>query len=170
MNTEGKPKKRKLSIALFLEEWGPILCGVLVLVALVVFYSSVSGRFGEDKWQSDGLYSAIFDWSAIQTGFAFGVYGFVIGKTDGFVAKLKNTTAMNRFVNYIKRANMTGFLLTLGSIPLIVVNPSVSTSFAAYLVVAVWFSVFVWSFMSFLRLAYNFGIIASVKDITFKGA
>ena len=170
MTTEANPQKNKHSFALLLESWGPIFSVILVLLLLILFYSSVSERFGENKWQSDSLYSAIFDWSAIQTGFAFGVYGFVIGKTDGFVEKLRNTAAMNRFIVYIKRANLTGFLLTLASIPLIVVNPTVSESFYSYLVVAIWFSVFVWSFMSFLRLAYNFGIIASVKDTKFYGA
>jgi len=135
------------------------------------FSELVALKFSSGDWKSVGLYSAIFGWSAIQTGFAFGVYGFVIGKGDGFIAALKNTIAMSRFIVYIRRANISGFLLTLTSIPLIIVEPKVGVPMStSYLVVALWFALFVWSFLSFLRLAYNFGQIASVKDKNFHGA
>jgi hypothetical protein len=168
-NAGHSPRK---SIALRAEELGPFLGGVLVFVALVYYSNYISSKFeAVDGWQSSSLYSAIFDWSAIQTGFAFGVYGFVIGKTDGFVQKIKETKAMRRFISYIRKANITGFLLTLTSIPLIVIDPKITSSnYLVYITVCLWFCVFVWSFMSFLRLAYNFGKLASVKDVVFKGA
>jgi len=163
--------KQKQSAALIIERFGPILIGLLVLAALLYYRVSISLMFSNGGWQSAGLYTAIFDWSAIQTGFAFGVYGFVIGKADGFVAKIKGTKAMERFVSYIKRANVIGFFLTISSIPLIVINPEIKQdAIYSYYIVAIWFSIFVWSFMAFLRLAYNFGILASVKDKPFHGA
>ncbi len=165
-------EKKSKSFALRLEELGPFLFALTALFLLVYYKDTIVPKFeANDGWQSSALYSAIFDWSAIQTGFAFGVYGFVIGKSDGFIQKIRETKAMRRFISYIWKANVTGFSLTLGSIPLIVLDPKITTTNQIeYFVVSVWFCVFVWSFMSFLRLAYNFGKLAGVKDKEFKGA
>ena len=124
-----------------------------------------------EKWKAKDLFSAVFGWAAIQTGFAFGVYGFVAGKKEGFVGALRGTVAMTRFMSYIKRANIAGFMLTFASIPLIVLSPTVEAPFStSFIVVSIWFSAFVWAFCSFLRLAYNFGQISGVEDQTFHGA
>lgn len=153
------------SLVLHFEEKGPIILAIIVLIILIYFSSNVTSKFQSGGWTSTGLYSAIFGWSAIQTGFAFGVYGFVIGKSDGFVAKISMTMAMKRFKSYIKRANVTGFVLTISSIPLIIVEPKLHIpNTIEYILVALWFSLFVWSFLSFLRMAYNFGQLASVPD------
>lgn len=153
------------------EQYGPLFLAVLSGLTLLYFSHFVAAKFASGTWKSAGLYTAIFGWSAIQTGFAFGVYGFVVGKGSGFIAALKNTQAMSRFLSYIKRANITGFALTIFSIPLIIAEPNVSVPMSGnYLVVAAWFALFVWSFLSFLRLAYNFGQVASVKDKVVHGA
>jgi len=163
--------EKRRSLGLKLEMYGPFVCGVLTMILLVYFSSYIAAKFESKDWNSAGLYSAIFGWSAIQTGFAFGVFGFVLGKNDGFVAALKGTKTLHRFELYIQRANWTGFVLTFVSIPLIVTEPSAGTALSSsYLVVAGWFSFFIWSFLAFLRLAYNFGAIASVKDKVFHGA
>lgn len=169
MATEAENKSK--SISLHVEHFGPIACAALSVVVLWYFADSIALKFSSGDWKSTGLYSAIFGWSAIQTGFAFGVYGFVIGKGDGFIVALKDTIAMSRFMKYIKRANATGFLLTFTSIPLIIVEPKVDAPLStSYLLVSAWFAIFVWSFLSFLRLAYNFGQLASIKDKVFHGA
>jgi len=159
------------SVGLRVEMYGPFACGLLAMVCLVFWSDSIAAKFAAKDWNSSGLYSAIFGWSAIQTGFAFGVFGFVLGKTDGFLGALKGTQALQRFETYIKRANWTGFALTFGSIPLIVTEPRVTMPLSGeYLAVAAWFSFFVWAFLAFLRLAYNFGAMASIKDKDFHGA
>ncbi|MBL4829233.1 MAG: hypothetical protein JKY55_04995 [Aliivibrio sp.] len=161
----------KTTFSLRVEQYGPTVCSLLTIAALIYFSDWVSEKFSTDNWKSVGLYSAIFGWSAIQTGFAFGVYGFVVGKGDGFIAALRNTKAMARFMDYIKRTNITGFLLTITSIPLIITEPKVTESLSfSYVVVSLWFALFIWSFLSFLRLAYNFGQIASIKDKVTHGA
>lgn len=159
------------NFGLILESYGPAAAGMVSFIVLLYFADLVAAKFESKDWTSAGLYSAIFGWSAIQTGFAFGVYGFVLGKSGGFVEALRGTKAMERFEGYIKRANWTGFILTFASIPLIVVEPSIGEPMSGgYIVVAAWFAFFVWAFLAFLRLAYNFGAIASVKDKEFHGA
>jgi hypothetical protein len=95
----------------------------------------------------------VFNWAAIQTGFAFGVYGFVAGKTGGFIDAVRGTVAMGRFHGYVKAANILGFVLTVLSIPLLVINPDLKTATTSiYAVVAAWFALFVWAFVTFLRI------------------
>ena len=163
--------KQGAGFGLLAETYGPVITGLLTLGVLLYFSSPIALKFAHEEWTSSGLYSAIFGWSAIQTGFAFGVYGFVLGKSGGFVGALRGTRTMERFEGYIKRANWTGFTLTFFSIPLIVAEPKITAPLnASYVVVSVWFAFFVWAFLAFLRLAYNFGAIASVKDKEFHGA
>lgn len=165
--SEPKPK----TPGLWLEQIGPLVAGLVVLALLLWFSDFFAGKFAAKEWTSSGLYSAVFGWSAIQTGFAFGVYGFIIGKQDGFVHALRGTAMFERFESYIKRANWGGLALTFPCIPLIVTDPNIAEPLStAYVIVAIWFAGFVWAFLAFCRLAYNFGAIASVRDKEFHGA
>ena len=158
-------------MSLWIERYHPLLIAVISVLALVYLRPNISLLFKEGVWSAEGLYSAIFGWSSIQSGFAFGVYGFVIGRDEGFVKAIKDTVAFERFISYTRRASYAGFFLAIISIPLIVSAPDLSsTKGSVYFLVSAWFGVFVWTFISFLRLAFNFGKIASVKDRPFHGA
>jgi len=88
-----------------------------------------------------------------------------VSKTDGFIAEARNTIFMSRFVVYMTRATVIGFLPTFCSIPLVIVDPKISpTDTAAYAVISLWFAVFIWAFIAVLRVAYIFGIVAKVRD------
>lgn len=152
-------------VGLFIESWGPLIVGAISFASLQLFRGDVVSQFAAHGWKAEGLYGAVFNWAAIQTGFAFGVYGFVAGKNTGFIEAVRGTVAINRFLRYVKAANILGFLLTVLSIPLLVANADLKapTTFV-YLLVSAWFSLFVWAFVTFLRIAYTFGRISSVKD------
>lgn len=155
---------RSQPVALFAERYGPLILG-FVAISLVGFSrSAILIKFSSHAWATSDLYSAVFNWSAIQTGFAFAVYGFVAGKSDGFVDALKETFAMRRFLRYVKAANVGGFLLTITSIPLTITNPSPSQSGLVFWIIAFWLGLFVWTFFAFLRVAFNFGRLANVRD------
>lgn len=163
--------RRNYSLGLLLEQYGPAFAAAIALASLFYYSQEIAMNFSSEKWKSSGLYAAIFGWSSIQVGFSFGVFGFVLGKSDGFVKEIRGTKAMARFLSYIKRANIAGFILTISSIPLVVIEPTIREPIDFYYIfIAIWFSLFVWSFFSFLRIAYNFGRIASVKDKEFHGA
>src|SRR4051794_5693753 len=107
-------------VTLFLEGWGPLIVGGLTFAALQLWRADVVAQFAGSGWKAEGLYGAVFNWAAIQTGFAFGVYGFVAGKTGGFIDAARGTIAMGRFLRYVKAPNVLGFVLTVLSIPLLV--------------------------------------------------
>lgn len=159
------------SFWLKLEQYGPALVGALVFAMLLYCAETVAAGFATNQLKSSGLYSAIFGWSAIQTGFAFGVYGFVVGKSNGFIGALRGTQTLARFEGYIRRANWTGFSLTFATIPLIIAEPAITEPFTySYILISIWFSFFISSLLAFFRLAYNFGTMASVRDREFHGA
>jgi len=165
------PARDKWSLALIIEQFGPTISAAIVLALIVYFQSDIVTRFATQAWSSEGLYGAVFGWSAIQTGFAFGVYGLVAGRSDGFIGALQGTITMERFVGYIKRANIAGFTLTFSSIPLIILTPKITIPWSiSSILISFWFCLFIWALCSFLRLAYNFGRMSSVKDRTFHGA
>jgi hypothetical protein len=160
------PLPKRKGIALGIERFAPLALAATSVALLYWFSAEVVAKFEpEDGWQAENLYAAVFNWSAIQTGFVFGVYGFVVGKSDGFIREVRETIAMRRFLGYAQRANIGGFLLTIWSLPLTVVNPPVSDeNHAVFVSLLIWFGLFVWTFLAFLRIAYSFGHLSSVRD------
>jgi hypothetical protein len=146
-----------------LERFGPLAFGLLVFGLLLYFRADIQDLSSHRRINVSALYSAVFGWASIQTGFLFSVYGFIASKTDGFIAEIKGSRAMTLFKRYTMRAMLIGFGLTLLTIPLIVTGDQPLTDSRFY-VSAAWFSVFAWAFAAFLRVALNFGLIVSVPD------
>ncbi len=161
-----KVQRRSKSLGLLVEQFAPLVLSAGFAVVIYFFAPSIIEKFEiENGWQVSSLYGAVFNWSAIQTGFAFGVYGFVVGKNDGFVQEIREKLAMRRFLGYVKRANIGGFALTVTSLPLTITNPALSDHKSLlFLIVLGWFSLFLWTFLAFLRVAYGFGKLSSVRD------
>lgn len=158
-------KKRK-SLGLLIEQFGPLVASAGCALAIYICSEAIIGAFKQPGgWQVSSLYGAVFNWSAIQIGFAFGVYGFVMGKNDGFVQEIRERLAMRRFLGYIRRANIGGFALTVFSLPLAITNPAFSDPHSLiFFAVMAWFCLFLWTFLAFLRVAYGFGRLSSVRD------
>lgn len=153
------------SVGWLLEAFGPICCASAVLALLWLFRWSIIPLIAADKISIGNLFSAVFGWASIQTGCVFAIYGFVAGKNDGFIGEVRRTRSMRRFNTYIMRAIVSGFLLTVSSMPLLVWKFAIAPDDKyLYLMIVVWFSLFVWAFLSFARVAYIFGILVQVQD------
>ena len=157
---------RRKSLGLWIEQYAPLVISAACAFAIYILAPSIIARFTQSEgWQASSLYGAVFNWSAIQTGFAFGVYGFVVGKNDGFVQEIRDRLAMHRFLAYVRRANVGGFILTVTSLPLTIINPAISNpSSPLFFAILAWFCLFLWTFLEFLRVAYGFGKLSSVRD------
>ncbi|MBS1168868.1 MAG: hypothetical protein H6R00_4893 [Proteobacteria bacterium] len=149
----------------YIERFGPIATAISVLVVFYVFSSEFIGYIRGNNLKINLLYGEIFDWSSIQTGFLFGVYGFIAGKSDGFIGQIRHTRPVKQFLAYTRNAIVIGFVLTFVSMPLILIDigPSDITK-NWYYITCSWFSLFIWSFLSFARAAYIFGLIIRVDD------
>jgi hypothetical protein len=150
-----------------IERFSPIACGILTVILLYLFREKVVAEAISKEVDFGNLYSSVFDWSSIQTGFLFGIFGYIAGKSDGFIASIRNTEEMTEFLGYQKRAMLLGFLLTFASIPMMVTNLSFdSSSSLNYWLFTVWAALAVWAFLAFLRVAYIFGIVIKTRDQT----
>lgn len=128
------------------------------------FRLEIAGKFSPDGWNPNNLYGAIFNWSSIQSGFVFAIYGFIVTKRDGFVGKIVGGGSYEKFLGFTKRACLGGFALTITSLPLLIATPKVDASARLFWVQAMWFSLFVWAFCAFLRVAFSFGVIVGTPD------
>jgi hypothetical protein len=152
-------------LALIVERFGPMLLALGCALLLVWQRTAITQAYKDDAVDFAALYGAVLDWSAIQTGFLFGIFGYVAGKNDGFVAALKDTPEMALFTGYMKWAIVFGFALTVTSIPLIIFRFSIGSGEDwKYLTFVAWSALAIWGFLAFARVAYIFGIIVRVKD------
>jgi hypothetical protein len=145
------------------ERFLPVTLAALVLIAATIFRAGIAQFFIHHGLNMDGLYNAVFGWSAIQTGFVFAVYGFVMSSEGGFIERVRDTTPMNQFLQYTRNATYLGFALTAFSMPLMVSGIKVSREVYGYFAISIWFSLFVWAFLSFARVAFLFGILIRPK-------
>lgn len=147
------------------ERFAPLALAALTLALIIVFRDSIVPKFGDKGWDSSNLYSAIFNWASIQSGFVFGIYGFIATKRDGFAGVVAKAPSFDMFLKYARRAYLTGFALTFVSLPIMVADLDISTATPnEFWMVAIWFAVFVWTFCAFLRVAFIFGIISATPD------
>src|SRR4051812_45265005 len=129
-----------------IERFAPLIIGAVSLAAIFIYRSNIASHFNAGDWKSSDLYTAVFGWASIQTGFVFGIYGFVASKTEGFIKQVSEDRSFRRFVGYIKRANLAGFLLTFFTLPMIVASPELKDAHTnPFLITTVWFAVFVWT-------------------------
>ena len=157
------PKRSGLWLGV--ERYGPLGFSLAAMVGIYLNATPIVTSIEASKWQVANLYTAVFSWAAIQTGFAFGVYGFVVGRSEGFIPEIRNTIAMRRFLGYVKRANVGGFLLTIVSLPLTIFSPNPAPQGSAqFFLVLLWFGLFLWTLLAFLRIAYSFGHLSSIRD------
>ena len=147
------------------ERWAPSAIAAVTIGLCVVFRAEIAARFGPQGWDVGNLYSAVFNWASIQSGFVFGIYGFVAAKKDGFVGEFAKGGSYNRFIGFTQRAYLGGFALTFVTLPLLVASPDINDPAGwRYWLVALWFAAFIWAFCAFLRVAFIFGLIAAVPD------
>lgn len=139
---------------------------MIALTMSWLFRDMIAAKFSPNGWDQNNLYGAIFNWSSIQSGFVFGIYGFIVTKRDGFVGRIMPGVSYKRFLAFTKRACFGGFVLTIASLPLVVASPKVNPATPAiYFLIALWFALFVWAFGAFLRVAFSFGIIVATPDL-----
>lgn len=154
------------SVGYLVEKFGPLIA---VLPWIITAYFSKNWfveKISADEISASGLFSAVFGWASIQTGFIFSVFGFVATKSGGFIEEFRSTQYIDIFQTYVKRAMYIGLFLTIYSIPIMRYRINIRSDFQ-YWIIVIWFGVFIWAFGAFLRVALNFGKLLSKKDDTY---
>ncbi|MBX5256033.1 MULTISPECIES: hypothetical protein [unclassified Rhizobium] len=147
------------------ERFGPVAAAACMVAALYFFRTDLTYAAASKSFDLSNVYSSVFDWSSIQTGFVFGIFGFVAGKSGGFIEAIRETREMALFLTYTKRAIYLGFCLTFSSIAMSITSFNIDAEASwRFHVFAAWSFLSLWGFLAFLRVAYIFGDILRVRD------
>jgi len=143
----------------------PLLISILIFFSLCFFDEEIAQYIKDMTIDWSNLYAAVFDWAAIQTGFLFGVYGFIVGSPTGFMKAIDGTKPFRYFKIGLITSLVVGFVLTIISLPLLVFSPNPFTSGATVKVLSfLWFSFFVFALGTFFRSAYLFAFMTRQKE------
>nr|WP_129545772.1 hypothetical protein [Methylorubrum zatmanii] len=157
----------KISFGLLAEKWLPLLSGATAACLCVAYKDIIVSTFTSQNFSLPQLYTAIFGWASITTGFLFGVYGLIISKTDGFINQVRDTKVMGVFLSYTSRAVILGFVLTILGMPFLVANVDMKdiTNFGFWMGSS-YIGLFIYSFIATARVAYLFSILVRVPNRT----
>ena len=148
-----------------LERYAPSLIGGAMAVLCLCYRQDITHFAVNNKISFTQMYSAVFGWASVQTGALLGIYGMVFTKTDGFIGELRKLPIMQTFYKYVRSSIRLGLFLTVLSIPLIATNKDVGDlRHFQYFVVSLWFALFIWSFLSFVRVSWIFSVLVRVED------
>lgn len=151
------PHKSRLGLVGIWEQIYPFVLGLLAAVAWIIFGADVVVYAGHHNWHLDQLYTAVFAFLAVTTGFLATFYCTIQCMSEGFIQRICNTRTLSGFLAFTKHAIIIGFIMSLVSIPMMVVTPLPTTSFSlGSLIVAVWLGVAVYAVASFYRVASLF--------------
>lgn len=147
------------------ERFAPLVLGFITFAIIYFWRVEIAANFEPNRWKAESLYGAVFNWASVQSGFVFGIYGFIVSKRDGFIGEIAHTHTFGELTRYARRAYLTGFALTFASLPLTVAQPAINNPASdAFFIAAIWFAAFIWTFCAFLRVAFIFGALVAVPD------
>lgn len=139
----------------------PMIFGGIAAAAALAYAPQAISVFTENEWKIDSIYSAVFDVSAITTPFLFTFYSFVATAERGFIGRMRASVYYRMLMQYTVRALLLGGLLTLLSIPVMVIEPKPATlGEASHLLLVIWLGLAVWTLSAFVRAAYIFSVFA----------
>lgn len=143
-----------------LEQAFPFAVGAIASVLCLAWGDEAIGAMDGAGWNVGAIYSSVFDVSAIFTPFAFTFFTLFVTTDRGFIGKAKGTLPYKRTVEYTLTAMLLGGLLTVTSIPMLIVVPKPTDFSLALLAVSAWLGLTTWTAAAFARAAYIFSIFA----------
>lgn len=139
----------------------PLVVGIIACVCTYLFCHHAFTYLLEREMSYQNIYSAVFDVSAIFTAFLLTFFTFVITTERGFIARSRGTRPYAMLLVFTRRAMALGLVLTIFSIPMMVVEPAPTDQAApATIAVAIWVGWTTWTSAAFLRAANLFLIFA----------
>jgi hypothetical protein len=143
----------------------PAIAAVAAPLSVIAGRDTLAARFAADAWDVAAFYSAIFDWSSIQSAFLFGIYAFVLSRSEPFIKAVDNTEPFEALRSYSRRTLYLTFVLTIISMPLAVASPKPA---ASLLSLELWTfaglsSLMAYTFCRFLKVVRVFGKIEGLR-------
>ncbi len=157
--------KKGKTILWYVETWFPALFAFATFALLIYFKCEVLLKFDNEWLSIKDIYFAVFNWAVLQVGFCFAVYALIVSKIKGFIFESRARNSMKRFRKYLMRGYWVGIFIAAITLVFIVLRPDLSKSFFYnYFILAIWASLFVFSFLSFIRILLAFQLIARIGE------
>lgn len=151
-----KPNLKLRSARTAWETAYPCLFGLFTCVIWYMIGAHVISMCDTHKWHLDQLYAAVFGFLSITTGFLATFYGTVQSTSDGFIKLIKDTRIMSKFLRFTKGAIVTGFVVSILTIPMLVTTPLPRDKMSAsYWLMTIWLGLSVYAVCKFFRVASN---------------
>lgn len=93
---------------------------------LLMFSGAVATEFRAERWDLGAFYSAVFDWSSIQSAFLFGIYAFVLSRAEPFVKAIAGTPAFSAMRAYVRHTVYIALALTAVTMPMLIAAPTMT--------------------------------------------
>ena len=155
-------KDKLYAIWSFLEDHNASLFFCIGTISAYLFSSKASAFSIDHNLNYTAFYSAVFDLSGIFTAFLFGFFTYSISSGSPFMVAARDTPSFRKMLIYVKRAVVLGALLTVLTIPVLIVEPLPIKRFELeWYYMIIWFGVFLGTVGSFWRATRLFWIFAS---------
>jgi len=138
--------------------YGEAIGAVCALILIVWQAPWLSARFADSSnpWSASGLYSGVFSWASIQSGFLFAIYAFVMPRTEPFIKAVSSTFHFKKFKSYMLRTTYLTLFVALISLVLMVWNPVPVADGGTGAALLGWVVLSVYSFLCFLKCIRTF--------------
>lgn len=143
----------------------PAIAAISAPLAVFAWRDTLALRFANEAWNVGAFYSAVFDWSSIQSAFLFGIYAFILSRSEPFIKAIDGSEPFEALRSYSRRTLYLTFILTIVAMPLAVAEPKpgadmLSPSLWVFAGLA---SLTAYTFCRFLKVVRVFGKIEGMR-------
>jgi hypothetical protein len=129
--------------------------GLLIGIAMIEYGPTVFAYSVEHGIHLENSYAPVAGVFAIIAGFLASFYGSIQALADTRLKRMAKTATFARLVRYTKEATIAGFLLSVISLPLIIVGPTEVTTFLLRCMLGLWCGLSAYAFLAFVRVGRN---------------
>lgn len=150
-----RPMRRRLAVKELRQVAEPV--AALLAFSVIVWFSPwLASKFTSGGWSASGLYTGVFSWASIQTGFLFAIYTFIVPRAEPFVRAVAATKAFAAFKVHMLRTTYLTLAVAIPAFALTVVNPAPPATGIGSLAMAAWLALFLYSVLCFLKIIRSF--------------
>ena len=132
----------------------PCVIGAAAGAAWLMWGHDVVCVSNANGWHLDQMYTAVFGFTAVTTGYLATFYGTIQSMSSGFVHRIRGTRVLALFLKFIKAAIKIGFVCAVLSAVMMILVPLPADRYSwPNLSSAVWIFISVWAIVSFYRVA-----------------
>lgn len=142
-----------------MERFYPITLGVISCVVFLIYAKNIQTWMNSHEIKADGIYAPIGGIFVIIAGFLASFYGSIQSIADTRLKRISKTFFFIRFLKQIKEATISGFFLSILSVPLMIVAPSNFSTNPSRMIVSIWVGSLIYCLAAFMRVGTKLFVV-----------